>query len=742
MEISHYNNILQATGGLLTTVDEFLAMVKNGTWKQQAEEIRAAPDKRSRDELKRLILPYVTISGKFGTRRKEDLIKHSGFICIDFDNIEDISATGTKLAADPYTYALFQSVSGNGLAVIVKISGSKHLDAFLGLETYYADKYQEYCDRACKDTTRARMVSYDPDTYINKDADTFRAYLPKAETTKKVAQVITGAGDMQYLMDQISQGSIDLTGGIYHRYMEISFALSAEYGEAGRHYFHFIASFNSKYNERNADRQYDNALKSEGSGIGIATLMYYAKNAGLATMHPDTKLIVSAAFQGKNAGRSIRETAELLAAVEGIELEKSEELITRVFKQENTPQSSKLSKLEQLELFLKTNCTLRRNLITRFIQNEGKEIDSQFLNSIYLRARKEVDDKMSFDEIDRMISSDFTEDFNPFIEFFSGCQDHRLMPEIIKNGYIKQLADCIETDTGDPSYKYHFLTKWMVGIISAAHGVHSPLLLCLTGGQGTGKTEFFRRLLPSQLHDYYAESKLDAGKDDDIMMTQKLLIMDDEFGGKNKQEAKQIKEKTSKEWFTLREPYGRKNVRLRRLAVLCGTSNEDTVLYDPTGNRRIIPIKVISLDHHKYNAIDKRALLMEAYKLWKDGFNWQLSKDDVRSLNKFTGSFEQVSMEGELLRMYVRKPSPEQSPERFRESVVFMQTSEIKVLVDKNTGEKLSVWKMGAELKNMGLDRVRDIVNGHRAWGYHVVLIDRKSNYNKNDEGEPGSFWL
>lgn len=35
-------------------------------------------------------------------------------------------------------------------------------------------------------------------------------------------------------------------------------------------------------------------------------------------------------------------------------------------------------------------------------------------------------------------------------------------------------------------------------------------------------------------------------------MTKKLIILDDEFGGKSKQDAKRLKELSSKQWFNLR----------------------------------------------------------------------------------------------------------------------------------------------------------------------------------------------
>ena len=67
-------------------------------------------------------------------------------------------------------------------------------------------------------------------------------------------------------------------------------------------------------------------------------------------------------------------------------------------------------------------------------------------------------------------------------------------------------------------------------------GDYSLAILVLCGDQGIGKTNFFRNLLPAELRSYYGESKLDAGKDDEILMCKKIILCDDEFGGKSKQE--------------------------------------------------------------------------------------------------------------------------------------------------------------------------------------------------------------
>jgi L-ascorbate metabolism protein UlaG (beta-lactamase superfamily) len=65
------------------------------------------------------------------------------------------------------------------------------------------------------------------------------------------------------------------------------------------------------------------------------------------------------------------------------------------------------------------------------------------------------------------------------------------------------------------------LTKWLLGIIEPVY-INEPniLMLVLAGKKkGTGKSWFFRNLLPKPLKNYFAVSQLDQGKDDYILLT-------------------------------------------------------------------------------------------------------------------------------------------------------------------------------------------------------------------------------
>ena len=82
------------------------------------------------------------------------------------------------------------------------------------------------------------------------------------------------------LIELVERDEIDLTS-IYDDWVQIGFALSSEFGEFGRPYFHKLSQFHSDYNKRDCDSQYDKCLNSKGSGIGLGTLLYKAEKAGI-----------------------------------------------------------------------------------------------------------------------------------------------------------------------------------------------------------------------------------------------------------------------------------------------------------------------------------------------------------------------------------------------------------------------------------------------------------------------------
>jgi predicted P-loop ATPase len=605
------------------------------------------------------------------------------------------------------------------LAALVKIEPERHLDAFNGLKQYYFRNYGQLIDQSCKNVSRLRFLSYDPLLFTNEQSKTFKEYPKKEAKPKQVHTVLTG-NEFDELIDRICKGGYDLTEGAYKIYLDIGFALASEFGERGREYFHAVAGQNSKYDHIKADKQFTYCLRDTGQiKIGIATFYYYAKQSGVELKSQQAVKLENIAKMAKKQGRAQESVVEI-ARLSGMDVEKATETAAAVFEANVSLQLTGQTPVALCQLYLSNNHQLHYNTITADIEDRSvlfnskpKILDDMALNTMYLRFSELTDNKISFEFFCRVIYSEMTRYYNPFEDFLKANESVQRSQQI-----IDELAACIETTT---PHVAKYLTHWGVGMIASVYGHTSPLVLVLAGErQNTGKTEFFRRLLPKPLANYYAESKLDGGKDDDILLTKKLIIMDDEFGGKSKFEAKRFKELTSKASFSIRLPYGRTHRDLKRLAVLAGTTNDLGLISDPTGNRRILPINVLGIDHPAYNAIDKTALFMAFYDLYQAGFNWHLSSEDILQLNENSSEFNAINFEAELINQYFRVPQNGDYSD-------YLTNTELKIYLEVNSQQRIfDTRKLGMEMKNLGFQQVKRKVNGSTMRCYAVVKIARQ----------------
>jgi predicted P-loop ATPase len=694
--------------------DILLENIRNGTWQDVVLPIRAMEyDSPQQEEAKRQC-PSVTIAGVFSERIDAGLSKSSGLIAMDIDDKGLPPGVGAEqfkqiISRDPYTVAAFISLRGRGVCAIFRINPDKHREAFAGLCEYIFNNYRAVCDTTSVNPSRARFVSFDPYIYIADHKPSKFTEYPKEKppSPKKIGKYLFVGDDFARILNQIQDGGVNITQDSYHVWLRIGFALAHKFGESGRSYFHTVSQYSSKYDFERANRQYNACVRhkqTSGVPITMAAFFYYCKEAGIELYSERTKKIIYAASSGKKSGISVESVTQNLSQFENVSGDDISSIVSDVYTQNITLPDDSL--LEQLEIWVRQNYSLKRNEITRYIETDtGVALQKKDLNSIFIRAKK-LWDKLSFELIDRLIDSDFIPTYNPLMVWFNERKSDYPDTGLTEN--IDALFNTITSRT--PDKDLYFFRKWIVGMISTIHGEHSPLTWILAGRkQNTGKTEYFRRLLPRELFKYYAESKLDAGKDDEILMTQKLLIVDDEFGGKSKREDKHMKSLTSKEWFSLREPYGRGNVDLKRLAVLGGTSNDDDdILTDWSGNRRYLPVYVEYIDHAKYNSIDKRAVLMEAYWLWKNGFQWKLNADDIAYLKQGSEHFESVNVERELIQQY------------YVPGEIEVTASQIKVYLENRTRQRLSLVVIGKELKRLGFEQIHRRVGNSTGRYYRV----------------------
>lgn len=713
--VSIYPRISSTKSQSTILIGQFLDNVRSGTWRDIVLPIRATNTKTERQERKKG-LPSVTISGLFPERKDSECKSHSGFIAIDVDDLGDqVESIKAMLLKDQYVYAAFVSVSGNGLCIIFRIDPERHRDAFYSIAQYLMGKYKLNVDPTGVNPSRARYVSYDSALYLNESADIFKKYLPKEKKLPKVTSIFVKS-EFDDIVRQMCERKVSCVED-YRDWLRVSFALADHMGEAGRDYFHRLSACSSKYELVICDKQYDiavNRARNGKSGVTIATVYYYAKEAGISIQSETTRKIVNATANMKKAGLDQNAIVSNLLKFEGIAPEVSGQVVQQAYDKGAEASSSTVA---DIILYVRSLYPdLVRNEITGRLERSGAEISNTDLRTIELAIREQFP-KADYATIDKVLNSNHIPAYHPIKQFFA---DHE---HLTPTGVIDTLADCIISPQGC-EYVRHFLKKWIVSLVANVYGNASPLMLVLCGGQATGKTYFFEHFLPVKLSKYFTRKNLSNlesetyRRDMAIALSQYCLILDDELSGKSKRDYTSIKELLSTSGTTVRAAYDRHEQYRQRIATFAGTSNELSILNDPTGNRRIIPIEITEVDFERKDRINPIDYLIEAYHLYQAGFDYRVLGDDIRRLNESTGKFEAISHEFELVTRYYALPKS------FNEVGANWYTttdimSRLKAL--SNSSVNINANKLAAAFRKIGVEGKRKKINGSQKITWYYV---------------------
>lgn len=688
------------------TVNDFLDRVQTGYWQDEVLQVRTGVAKKvSKKELENLKkhLPATTASGTFKVRSNapDNLEKHSGFLAIDIDHIsQSIPAIKEQLQQDSLFYSLFISCSGRGLCGLVRINPKAHLDSFNFMSEHMFLKYGLNIDEKCKDISRLRFVSYDPDLYLNPGSQ----LAPIKPTAKKEKQspkkYFYTDEDFGRILDDIKTAELDLTEN-YQDWIYCGFSLVDKFGEEGREHFHTISQYHPEYDPDKVDYKYTHLLNSKTGEHTIDWFYHIVEKNGLVAYGKGTNDFIQQELAEKRAyDAGLTEERPLTYATLGtIDIPATDTII-------------------QVKNFVHKAYKIRKNEMTATLEVNGETLDDELLNTIYILCRSVIDKINGRDIIYHVLDSRFTPRYHPIKDLM---QHYDANPPSNPTGHITALVATLQTET---VYAAAFIKKWLVALIASAYGQHSVLELILQGPQNSGKTEFYRRLLPPAFSQYYAESKMDEGKDDLILMSKKLIIMDDELSGKSKQEERKIKSISSKQTLDLRVPFGRTSSTLNRIAMLAGTANDDEIVDDPTGNRRRIVVGITAVNFEAYNAIDKELLLYECYLEYLSGYNYQMTAEDIKLLEAGGEQFKKSVPEEELLAKHFCLPADNPTIE-----VTEMSSSEIFDYLKQRSRLNINSVTIGKYLKKMGFEQKHRKTGKTTIRKYQVVrMIDMEEN--------------
>jgi predicted P-loop ATPase len=698
---------------------DVLHRIKGGYWQDEFIDYRSG--KRPKESLT-CFSPSALFSGG---RRRENVVSLSGVLNIDIDaghnEQHDLPGMRDVLYADKHVFAGHLSVSGKGLSLYIRINPEKHFETFLSLEKYFADTYGIVIDPSCKDVGRLRFVCYDEDLYLNEKAAKYAKTEKRESAEFQRRKVACCDSDVEYVLQQIERDRRDLTES-YATWVKLGFSIHGEFGPNGEEFFHRISQFHPKYNRQECSRKY---RKCAGGGVGIASFFWVAKEAGYEIVSPMTReLVRTAKYRKKEVGAGTLGDASARAdavqtAVDilGASSADAKRITDAVFDGATGAESDGPDETYD---FLKKDIErkkFRRNVITGNVELNGDPLSDRLIASVMVEMRTKYGANKVKKEVVLELIETSAREYNPIRDLIEknkvrdpkGCIDAVI-------GAISGAVDGL-TEAQARDFRNYFIRKWLLGMVSGWYGTYSLLTLVFVGPQGAGKSKWFRGLFPDELRGYYAEAKMDGDKDHLILMATKALLLDDEFSGKSRKEAALFKELSSKQEITIRRPYARMSETLPRIAALAGTTNDESIKGDLTGNRRIIVIHTTKIDWELYESVDKTDLLVELYREWKRvGDEWMLNAEDIDLLNQATDKYSEVCAEEEMLLHYFEPPEST-NPDRF-----MTNTQILNELTGKLNGAslRLSQNKLGQALKKHGYKRICKRTGRQHIWMYNA----------------------
>ena len=289
----------------------------------------------------------------------------------------------------------------------------------------------------------------------------------------------------------------------------------------------------------------------------------------------------------------------------------------------------------------------------------------------------------------------------PFLFYLS-----HLPPWNGEDDYILELSLSVNVK-GDATAQLQFaeyLRKWLVGMVAGwvDDSVVNNVILVLIGEQGSYKTTWFNYLLPPELKQYFY-TKTNAqrmGRDDLLTLAQYGLVCCEELDTMRPSELNQLKAAVTMPSIDERAAYAHFHEHRKHIASFCGTGNNVQFLSDPTGNRRWLPFEVQSILSPRDHPFNYEGIYSQAYALYREGFQFWFSREEVLQLSAHNRQFETPRLEEELVDVYFRPPVGIEGGE-------FMPVSRAMQIVSGNMVHQISAVSLGRAFTNLGFQYKR-----------------------------------
>ena len=590
---------------------------------------------------------------------------------------KELNILKQKAIADPHTLLCYITMSGNGLRVIftyeiapefsgvpkdeeeVKKFEAYYQQAFYAGNAYYEKLLGAKADMQCKNITRLSGLAHDPEVFLRPQSEVTpftaeeistaaTAYVKQSKEDKQMQRIQTYFDTL--IAPQLAKAKIEFRSGSHNDYvMRVGYKL--------------------------AERRFSKKV----------ALRWAMQKFGQD--YPDTEQVINSCFanaspHGKQGGGG------------------------------DSRGDSKTATVEEIKSFLDGHISLRFNEITSRVEYEipadntdahrFMPVNDRIVNSLW--SQMSTITRVNIQDMYRVIESDYVPVFNPFKAYLNNlCQSVKSVGD---RDYIQELAQTVRVKGGEQEQMlWHlYLKKWLVGMVASwiSDDVVNNVILVLIGEQGAYKTTWFNYLLPPPLKQYFY-TKTNANrmsKDDILTLAQYALVCCEELDTMRPAELNQLKAAVTMPSIDERAAYAHYHEHRKHIASFCGTGNNTQFLSDPTGNRRWLPFEVESIVSPRDHPFHYEGIYSQALALYKSGFQYWFTKEEIQELNRHNRQFETPRLEHELVDLYFRKPTDSELGE-------FMSVARALQMISNGISQKLSAVNVGRAFSDLGFKRVR-----------------------------------
>lgn len=267
--ITIFSNIFDKTPHYIS-VESAIERIKNGKSKDKIDEVRSQIDKERANSLKKN-LPSICFSGKFTDRLDSCLIEHSGYIVLDFDDIDNVEDFKSVLFQNDFIYSCWVSPGGNGVKALVKIAnGDKHREHFASLKEKFP-----HVDKSGVNVSRVCYESYDPNILVRETPKVYTRYIEEAKVRSE-EQVTDYSIIYQTIIKWLANKNDAFRTGERNSYIYKLASACCRFGipETNAEYM-IVGSYaigNSSFSEKECVSAIKSAYKSAQNTFGSATI--------------------------------------------------------------------------------------------------------------------------------------------------------------------------------------------------------------------------------------------------------------------------------------------------------------------------------------------------------------------------------------------------------------------------------------------------------------------------------------